>query len=271
MTATHEPLFAMGVGPDGRPFLVHATAAPEYGAGALEGLLVGLCLRPDGSVGADTPALVGVAAALVASLMERGMFRADDVAERYRGWPAPPAAEAPLRVVPIALFYAGQPDELRAGVLGEAALTGAAPRATLAAAAVAAAVSAGTFDLAKAYDMAVAAVQGLDAAAVQLGDEVAALAVRDDLRRAVAATTVDGLGDADVLGAATRRAFWHLLHSDDFAVALVEVAAHSEPIATALTGVLLGACLGAEAIPAPWRDAVAARVAPLTALLAVDA
>jgi len=269
-TTMTEPPFSMGIGPDGKPFPVHATAAPEYGAGALEGLVIGLCLGPDGAIRTDTPALVGVVAALVESLMARGMFHVDDVTLRYHAWPTPPAAEAPLRALPIALFFAGQPEELRAAVLAEAALTGADTRSSLAAVAVAAAVSAGTFDMAKGYDMAVAAVQGLDAAAPQVAGEHAALELREDLRRAVSAATVDALGAADVLGTAMRRAFWHLLHSDDFDVALGEVAAHGEPLATALTGVLLGACHGAEAIPGAWREAVASRVAPLAVLLAAD-
>lgn len=267
------PVSPLGIGPDGKPFLVHATAAPEYGAGALEGLVIGLGLDRTGSLGPQTPPLVGAVAALVESLMTRGMFRADDVAERYRAWPALPSAEAPLRTLPIALFFAGQPEELREAVLMEGEVSGADARSRLAAVAVAAAVSAGTFDLAGGYDMAVAAVEGLDAAAVVLGERDggdAALQVRDHLRRAVAAETVDALGDADPLGAAMRHAFWHLLHGDDLAAALREVARRGEPLTTALTGALLGACHGAESIPAAWRAAIASRVAPLTALLAAD-
>src|SRR5690606_38141034 len=116
----------------------------------------------------------------------------DDVAARYATWPTMPAGEAPLRALPIALFHAGQPQELREAVLGESELTGADAVSRLAAVSVAAAVSAGTFDMANGYDMAVAAVEAIDASVG--GRSGAGMEVREHLRQAASATTPDALG-----------------------------------------------------------------------------
>ena len=57
---------------------------------------------------------------------------------------------------------------------------------------------------------------------------------------------------------AFRLAFWHLLHTTSFEDALIDVVNRGGDTATngAITGALLGAALGEDAIPARWRDAV---------------
>jgi hypothetical protein len=57
---------------------------------------------------------------------------------------------------------------------------------------------------------------------------------------------------------AFRVAFWHLAHTDDFEAALVDVVNRGADADTngAITGALLGARLGVDAIPARWRAAV---------------
>lgn len=281
---------SMGIDSNGKPFPVHATVAPEYGAGALGGLVVGLTLGADGAFRQGTPPLVAQMVALVESLMARGMFDASDVADRYRAWPACTLAEAPLRALPIALFFAGLPDELSAAVLSEVRLTEGQTgevdwRSRLAAVAVSAAVAAGAFELVNSHDMGVAAVLQLDetasTSATTAGEEVAASkadiveahrSVRDDLRRAVAATHPDDLGEGapDVLSNALRHAFWHLVHDTDFEPAMRAVSARGEPLAAALTGLLLGAAQGVEAIPPDWQAAIETRVSPLLVLLPAD-
>lgn len=265
---------SLGVDADGRPFLVHATAAPEYGAGALIGLVAGATLEADGGFEEFTPTVVTLAQRLVESLMQCGMVKPADIAPRFAGGPVPGGEVILLLALPVALFHAGQPDELTAGVVAVGKLLGADARSTIAAVAVASAVSAGTFELANGYDMAVAAVLALDDAAAHVGvdPELAARAreeLREDLRAAVsakAAPAVGGRGAGTVSGA-LRCAFWHLLRADDAASAIAEVAAGRDLLASALTGLLLGAAHGAQAFPAAWRDALAPRTAPLMAIL----
>lgn len=261
----------MGIGPDGAPWPVHASASTDYGAGALLGLVAGLALGPDGAVLAPPAPPLAALATLTASLMTRGMLDTGDVAERYAALGAPPPSPL-LRVTPVALFYAGQTELVVQSALAEAALTGAGPREALAAALVGAALSAGTYDLVSAYDMVVAAVAGLDAAALALPHDGGA---RDELREAlrVAVGAAPPRADAtpDATARAVRVAFWHLLHTDELAPALRAAATTGDPLTTALTGCLMGAALGVDAVPSAWRAALASAAAPLLALLAPPA
>lgn len=252
------------IGPGGKPFAVHASAAPEYGAGAIQGLVLGLVLDAEGRVRDETPALLGPMTVLCASLMERGMFDAADVGARYRPFELQ-AEDTPLRVLPITLFYSGQPERYRASIAGEAALAGADARVEVIAAGVASAIAASVFDMVNGYDMTVAAVK-------PSADDQRFAAERErfraDLRHAVpAAKTLDlESGAPDRLSRATRIAFWHLVHETPFEVALRE-AAGRDALAAALTGMLVGAALGRDAIPAAWQASIATRARPLSALL----
>lgn len=218
---------------------MHATAAPEYGRGALIGL----------AAGADA-ATIAVLAALIESLMARGMVVPTDIAARWRHLGVAPLT---LVAVPIGLFHGGQDDELTAGVLAVGDMLRADVREVLSAVAVARAISAGTFELGHAQDMALAAVDGIDEAAKRLAlssppSEVTAAheALRDDLRAAV--------GDAEPNEGALRIAFWHLLHDGDA----------SNAGRDALTGALLGAQHGAAAL----APELAEKAAPLLGLIA---
>lgn len=260
-------LFNVGVDANGKPFPVHATAAPEYGAGALLGLVAGATRRD---------ALLEVCGALTASLMERGKVDVADLAARYRRIPNARSAPLPLVVVPLALFYAGQPHELTHGVLVHTRLIGGDAATTLAALTLASAISAGVYELESPYDMSVAAVLALDASVAQVsghlgGVPAAHVRLREDLRAAVTATTCPAVDDGatNELSFAVRRAFWHLLHSDDPQAAMCEVGARGDTLGTALTGVLLGAAHGAGAF-GTWRDALAQQAAPLLAILHED-
>lgn len=151
---------SLGIAPDGKPFAVHATAAPFYGRGALIGLVAGA------RAGTGAAPVVALLTSLVESLMQRGMLSLDDVAKRWRmgGHTRPPADMLPLLVIPVALFHAGQHDELEQGVMTLAAHVGSEGRVTIASLAVAHAISAGTFDMVHAREMTVAAVHAIDAA-----------------------------------------------------------------------------------------------------------
>lgn len=227
----------MGVGPDGKPWPVHATASPDYGAGALLGLVAGLEAGPE----------LGALGALTASLMRRGRFVLEEA----------PALPHVLAAVPISLFYAHDPDAVIT------ALAYGAPDDALAATLVGGAIAAGTHALADGENMAIAGVQALDRAAATLGDAAADAHAR---LRAAMRSAVGG----DAPGAGLAGPFWHLLHTDDLAGALRDMAARGDRQMTAVTGALLGAALGRDGVDAELHARLAADAAPLLALLADD-
>ncbi|MBL8783689.1 MAG: hypothetical protein JNJ59_02215, partial [Deltaproteobacteria bacterium] len=171
---------AVGVRPDGTPFLVHASAAPEYARGAIYGLVAGATFLREGIFADTVTPVVEHAGHLAASLMTRGRFVVEDFANRLEG-AHPDPANLPVLILPLALFHASEDDERRAAIEALAAFSGADRPTVLAAHAMAGAIAAGTFDLAEPYDMAVAAVVALDGCEPGAARDL----LRAELRRAV--------------------------------------------------------------------------------------
>jgi ADP-ribosylglycohydrolase len=186
-----------------------------------------------------------------------------------------PAANGSLmRTAPIAVFFHTDPSRRRTVSMADSAITHFDPRCQLACAAfnAAVAISLGA-DPATPATMVLAAQSELGLATEQLADACpeerdAVLSARDALLRDLLAA---GQPDPDLYGrevhlvrmqgyvrVAFRLAFWHLLHTDDFEAALVDVVNRGADADTngAITGALLGARLGEGGIPEPWRRAV---------------
>jgi len=178
-----------------------------------------------------------------------------------------------MRTVPVGLFFAGQPEPLIEAAMTESAITHFDPRCQLACAGFNAAIAVSVFDLADVRTMATAAVSALDTGAKMLTDRYpeeekaiasAREALRDDLR--AADSNDPGLYRDDLhlhrhagfVRVAFRLAFWHLLHTESFEAALIDVVNRGGDADTngAIVGALLGAAHGEDAIPVRWRNAV---------------
>lgn len=178
-----------------------------------------------------------------------------------------------MRVVPIGLFFSQFHEDRIRAALDDAAITHFDPRCQLASAAFAGAVAVGVFEGAGPRAMAARAVHDLDRASEILAErhpdllEVirqAALDLRADVRAAMSehpdvySEQVHLLAHMGFVRVAFRLAFWHLLHTDDPSVALIDVVNRGGDSDTngAITGALLGAAHGESAWPQPWVDAV---------------
>ncbi|MDP9266687.1 MAG: ADP-ribosylglycohydrolase family protein [Chloroflexota bacterium] len=184
-----------------------------------------------------------------------------------------PAANGSLmRTAPIAVFFAADAKGRRAASLGDSAITHFDPRCQLACASFDAAIAQcciGAPDVPAIFDVARAEI---DAAARSLGNESAAGSSVQDAREALHADLVAAeANDPELYGAtlhlhghagfvrvAFRLAFWELAHAPTFEAALVDAVNRGGDADTngAITGALLGAYHGRDAIPREWIDAV---------------
>lgn len=178
-----------------------------------------------------------------------------------------------MRVAPIGLFFAQFDEDRVQAAVDDAAITHFDPRCRLASAAFAGALAASVFHGQGPRHMAAQAVNDLDAATVLLAARhpdlegplrQAALDLRADLRHAMAddpdlyGDEVHLLRHAGFVRVAFRLAFWHLLHTNEVRAALIDVVNRGGDADThgAITGALLGAAHGEQALPAAWVERV---------------
>lgn len=178
-----------------------------------------------------------------------------------------------MRIAPIGVALAASPDARRLAALADSAITHYDPRCRIACAALCAAIAAAGAGRTDATAMFEAAAAEVDAAAATLIDivptdgravEASLAAMRKDLELAVR-------DDPELYGpevhihqhqgfvrVAFRLALWELLHAPSFEAALVDAVNRGGDADTngAITGALLGARFGEEAIPATWRARV---------------
>lgn len=158
-----------------------------------------------------------------------------------------PANGSLMRVSPIGVFAAGKPDEAARLARQDSLLTHAHPLCVESCAAYAAAIAAGVAGVSR---------RGmLDAAQRALSFDIAGNEVRMALDAAdrSALPAADGRNQGFVL-VALQIAFRQLMHIDSFEEALVEVVGLGGDTDTnaAITGALIGALHGREAIPPRW-------------------
>jgi ADP-ribosylglycohydrolase len=198
-----------------------------------------------------------------------------------------------MRTAPVGVFFARFLRQQRLEVLVEASLadsliTHADPRCAIACAAFNAAIARGVIDPAAADRMKLARAQVTQAhaaipiAAAKLrelyddnADDLALVdAAVEDLERDLAAAVSDNPGvdrvDLDLfrtagfVRVAFRLAFWHLVHTESWRAALVDIASRGGDADTnaAIAGALLGARDGVRAIPREWIDRVLGATQP---------
>jgi ADP-ribosyl-[dinitrogen reductase] hydrolase len=148
-----------------------------------------------------------------------------------------------MRCAPVALRFRSDSARLRRASIDTAAITHVDPRCTWGAVAVNQAI-AHLLDGGSKETVAAAAIEGVE---------------NDDVRRAVLDAAERDRADVksggfvlDTIGAA----FWCLARHDEFENAVVAAVALGDDADTtgAVAGALAGACFGASAIPARWRD-----------------
>ena len=184
-----------------------------------------------------------------------------------------------MRTAPIGVWFARDPQARREASLGDSAITHADPRCQLACAAFNAAVARAVLaqgDPGLAQAMVQAAEGELPEAARRLTQRMPQQGERirqalEDLRQDLACagkddpqlygTGPDALHLHQQMGfvrVAFRLGFWELLHAPGYQAALVDVVNRGGDADTngAITGALLGACHGLQAIPAPWLKTV---------------
>jgi ADP-ribosylglycohydrolase len=178
-----------------------------------------------------------------------------------------------MRTAPIGLFNADHAEYRRIAATLDSAITHFDPRCLIASAAFDAALAAAVREGAGAEEM-------VEAARVEIAEARAFLAPRFEgdeplldgaaaaLQRDLTAAANDDpalygpelhlLEQAGFVRVAFRLAFWELLHAPDFESALVDVVNRGGDADTngAITGALLGARHGEEAIPVQWRAVV---------------
>lgn len=178
-----------------------------------------------------------------------------------------------MRIAPIGVAFAASPESRRLAALADSAITHYDPRCRISCAALCAAIAAAGAGQTSATDMFEAARAEVEAAASTLIDLVptdgrdveAALAeLRKDLELAVR-------DDPELYGpelhmhqregfvrVAFRLALWELLHAPSYEAALLDAVNRGGDADTngAITGALLGARFGEDAIPAAWRERV---------------
>lgn len=178
------------------------------------------------------------------------------------------------RTAPIGVFFADDDRARMEASFEDSALTHFDPRCQLACAAFNAALAHAVMaEDVRPEDLVTAAQSGLSVASAALGrlqgdyvQEVtkANTLLREDLTLArrddpeLYGPTVHMHRHAGLVRVAFRLAFWELLHAPSFEAALVDVVNRGGDTDTnaAVTGALLGAFHGEEAIPLPWRKAV---------------
>jgi ADP-ribosyl-[dinitrogen reductase] hydrolase len=197
-----------------------------------------------------------MALALARSMAAKGTCSPEDARDAYDRWhasePLAGAAEATasiVRVAPLALFgHALAIDDVAELARRDTALTDADPVCGAAA---------GAFVAAVAHSISHGdGVEGAHRAAVDWARRSAVPpAVTDALTRA--ATGPPGIVDRSVATAVTslHNAFFELLHAEDVASGVLATVRRGVDIA-AITGGLLGAVHGRQAIPAQWRSMV---------------
>lgn len=175
-----------------------------------------------------------------------------------------------MRTVPIGVFFADQPERRRLASLRDSAITHFDPRCQLACAVYNAAIAEGIvgepdprqmLDAARAeLEQAVACLAGLYPA-----EQVSISAAQEDLRADLdAASDPDPrlygpelhlLNHTGFVRVSFRLAFWHLMHTGSFELALIDVVNRGGDADTngAITGALLGAVYGESGIPERWR------------------
>jgi len=178
-----------------------------------------------------------------------------------------------MRIAPIGVAFAASPESRRLAALADSAITHYDPRCRISCAALCAAIAAAGAGQTSTTDMFEAARAEVEAAASTLIDLVptdgrdveAALAeLRKDLELAVR-------DDPELYGpeihmhqregfvrVAFRLALWELLHAPSYEAALLDAVNRGGDADTngAITGALLGARFGEDAIPAAWRERV---------------
>lgn len=178
-----------------------------------------------------------------------------------------------MRIAPIAVAFVDDPVARRLAALADSAITHFDPRCRIACAAFCSAIAEAGAGRTDPMQMHAAAVEEVDDAATALID----LVPRDgpDIERAREALLGDlelakrddpGLYQAEMhihrsqgfVRVAFRLAFWELLHAPTFEAALVDAVNRGGDADTngAITGALVGARLGEEAIPAAWKTRV---------------
>lgn len=189
-----------------------------------------------------------------------------------------PAANGSLmRTAPIAVFFAADPVARRAASLGDAAITHFDPRCQLACAAFNAAIAECCTSGSHIPAIFGVAHAEIDAAADSLRYDPAAGPCLGDAREALHADLAAAeANDPELYGpmlhlreqagfvrVAFRLAFWELAHAPTFEAALVDVVNRGGDADTngAITGALLGAYHGWDAIPGEWIDKVLAALA----------
>ncbi len=178
-----------------------------------------------------------------------------------------------MRTAVIGVLLAGLPEARRLASFADSAITHFDPRCQLACAAFNASIAAAVVERASPTAMLRVAGDEVRAAAAvllarypELRTEIAAaeLALLDDLAAACdddPALYSDALHlhrSAGFVRVAFRLAYWELLHADDFAAAVIDVANRGGDADTnaAIAGALVGACRGIAEIPERWVERV---------------
>ncbi len=178
-----------------------------------------------------------------------------------------------MRTVPIGVFSADLANNRRIQAMTDSAITHFDPRCQLACVAFDAAIAAGVTGAAAPLDMLAAAQADLAPAVEFLRDRYPAESTAIDSAQGDLLRDLDRAGGSDpklygsdthllrhagFVRVAFRLAFWHLLHTQSFEEALVDVVNRGGDADTnaAITGALLGAFHGEGAIPQRWRSAV---------------
>ena len=178
-----------------------------------------------------------------------------------------------MRTAPIGVFFADQPELRRLASLRDSAITHFDPRCQLACAVFNAAIAeavAGEPDPRQMLDAARAELELAVACLAELypAEQVSLTAAQHDLRADLdAASDPDPrmygpelhlLNHSGFVRVAFRLAFWHLLHTASFELALIDVVNRGGDADTngAITGALLGALYGESGIPERWRGTV---------------
>jgi ADP-ribosylglycohydrolase len=220
------------------------------------------------------------AGSLTRRIVPRGVRSGTPFEEARADWEATGRTNAPngslMRTAPIGVFFWNDAEALRAASLDDSAATHFDPRCQLACAVFNAGIAA-------AVAAARAPREVFDAATLELpraAEEAAERYFPDDrglVQKAAASLQADlqaaAQDDPDLYGSklhitrtegfvrvAFRLAFWELLHAPTFDEGLLDAVNRGGDADTngAIAGALLGACHGAEAIPARWVEPVLA-------------
>ena len=183
-----------------------------------------------------------------------------------------------MRTAPIGVFFARNQKRRRAATIADSIITHFDPRCVLACVGFNGAIASAVRGELRVKDMLASCEEDLRDAADELRrglmrsftDEVTRAEeellldfdLSDDPDPAIDQKGLHLIGTQGFVRVAFRLAFWHLRHTEDFAAAMIDVVNRGGDTDTnaAITGALLGARLGVDAIPRSWRDAVLAAV-----------